>query len=141
MLQRMRILKLRAARGWSSEKTAGVSLVGLQTLMAWMRGLDEPGAGVRPLVQTTEPVNRYPDLGRHLVRALKRPRTAMGNERIADVLVRAGSCLGAPTVRRMTREATPPPEDDPEIAAPSRRRVVANGLFCPSLQPSSTPRP
>jgi len=122
-LQRMRILQLRAARGWNLEKTARVFLVDLQTLMIWMRRLDEPGE--RPLVQTVEPVNRYPDLVRHLVREFKRLLPAMGNERIADVLARAGLRLGATTVRRMIREAAPPPEDDPEIATRPRRRVVA----------------
>ena len=62
----MRILQLRAARGWTLEKTAQVFLVDLQTLMNWMRRLDEPGE--RPLIQTVEPVNRYPDFVRNLVR-------------------------------------------------------------------------
>ena len=36
-VQRMRILQLRAARGWTLEKTGRVFLVDLQTLMIWMR--------------------------------------------------------------------------------------------------------
>lgn len=35
-VQRMRILQLRAARGWTLEKTARIFLLDLQTLMGWM---------------------------------------------------------------------------------------------------------
>ena len=68
--QRMRILQLRAARGWTLEKTAPVVLVDLLTLQIWMPRLDEHGE--RELIQTIEPVNRYPDHVRNLVRELKR---------------------------------------------------------------------
>ena len=61
--QRMRILQLRAARGWTREKTARVFLMDLQTLQIWMRRLDEQGE--RDLIQTVEPVNRYPDFVRN----------------------------------------------------------------------------
>jgi len=47
--QRMRILQLRAARGWTFEETARVFLVDLQTLQIWMRRLDE-GQGEAVLV-------------------------------------------------------------------------------------------
>ena len=54
----MRILQLRAARGWTLEKTARVFLFDLQTLLIWMRRLDEQGE--RALIQTADPVNRVP---------------------------------------------------------------------------------
>jgi hypothetical protein len=57
--QRMRLLQLRAARGWNLEKTARVFLLDMQTLQSWMRRLDEHGE--RQLIRTVEPVNRYPD--------------------------------------------------------------------------------
>ena len=85
----MRLLQLRAARGWTLEKTARVFLVDLQTLLHWMRRVDEQGE--HELIQTVEPVNRYPDFVRNLVRQLKRLFPAMGNERIAQVLARAGA--------------------------------------------------
>jgi transposase-like protein len=100
--QRMRILQLRAARGWTLEKTAKVFLVDLQTLQVWMRRLDERGE--RDLIQTAEPVNRYPDFVRNLVRQLKTLFPTMGNERMAQVLGRAGLRLGATTIRRIIRE-------------------------------------
>ena len=65
--QRMRILQLRAARGWTLEKTARLFLLDLQTLLIWMRRLDEQGE--RALIQTVEPVKSLgrqdpPDLRR-----------------------------------------------------------------------------
>ncbi len=122
-IQRMRILQLRAARGWSLEQTARAFLVDLHTLQLWMRRLDE--AGERALIQTTEPVNRYPDFVRHLVRQLKQLFPAMGNERIANVLARAGLRLSATTVRRIVRERTYAPEPEDEPVSRRRRRVVA----------------
>ncbi len=119
----MRILQLRAARGWTLEKTARVFLFDLQTLVIWMRRLDEQGE--RDLIQTIEPVNRYPDFVRNLVRQLKRLFPAMGYERMAQVLARAGLHLGATTIRRMIRENGGPSEDDAEVTTHRRRRVVA----------------
>ena len=121
--QRMRILQLRAARGWTVEKTAHVFLLDLQTLMIWMRRIDEQGE--RSLIQTVEPVNRYPDFVRNLVRQLKRLFPAMGSERMAYVLARAGLYLAATTIRRMVRERNVPPDVDPEETVKRRRRVVA----------------
>jgi transposase InsO family protein len=118
----MRILQLRAARGWTLEETAKVFLVDLQTLLIWMRRLDEDGEPA--LIQIIEPVNRYPDFVRNLVRQLKTLCPAMGSERIAQVLARAGLALGATTVRCIVREPGGPPEDEPR-AEGRRRRVVA----------------
>jgi len=121
--QRMRILQLRAARGWTVEKTAGVFLVDLQTLLIWMRRLDEHDE--RALIQTVEPVNRYPDFVRNLVRQLKRLFPTMGYEKLAQVLARAGLFLAASTIRRISLEPTTPTTDEPPAASRSRRRAVA----------------
>jgi transposase InsO family protein len=121
--QRMRILQLRAARGWTVEKTARVFLVDLQTLLIWMRRLDEHGE--RALIQTVEPVNRYPDFVRNLVRQLKRLFPTIGNERLAQILARVGLCLAASTIRRMSLEPTGPSRDEPPAVSNSRRRAVA----------------
>jgi hypothetical protein len=86
-------------RGWNLEKTARILLLGLQTLLHWTRRLDEPGE--RPLIQTVEPVNRYPDFVRNLVRQLKVLFPRMGSERLAGILARAG--LHCP---RMGRSST-----------------------------------
>ena len=122
-IQRMRILQLRAARGWTLEKTARVFLIDLQTLLHWMRRVDEQGE--RALIRTVEPVNRYPDFVRNLVRQLKCLFPAMGYERMAQVLARIGLALGATTIRRIIREKGEPPDDDAEATVSRRRRVVA----------------
>ena len=120
--QRMRILQLRSARGWTLEKTARVFLVDLQTVLIWMRRLDEQGE--RTLIQTVEPVNRYPDFVRNLVRQLKTLFPMMGAERMAQVLARIGLGLAATTIRRIERERGAPPDDEPQSER-RRRRVVA----------------
>jgi hypothetical protein len=42
-VQRMRILQLKAARGWSCEQAARAFLIDQQTLRSWMRRVDEEG--------------------------------------------------------------------------------------------------
>lgn len=119
----MRILRLRAARGWTIEKTARVFLLDEQTLLEWMGRLVEPGGW--PLIQTTEPVNRYPDFVRCLVRQIKILFPTMGSVRMAQTLARAGLHFGATTIRRIVREKSGPAADGPAVALVRRRRVVA----------------
>ena len=42
-IQRMRVLQLRAARGWTCEQAARAFLIDEQTLRSWMRRVDEEG--------------------------------------------------------------------------------------------------
>ena len=69
-IQRMRILKLRAARGWSAAQTSELFLVTADTIASWIRRVDE--GGKRALVRLEEPVNRFPDFVGQLVPSLKR---------------------------------------------------------------------
>jgi len=57
--ERMAILELRATRGWSLEQAATVFLVTAETISSWVRRIDE--AGAETLVQTSQPVNKFPD--------------------------------------------------------------------------------
>jgi transposase InsO family protein len=100
-VERLAILELRAARGWSAAQTAERFFVTEATVASWMARLDEDGPTA--LVRTPEPVNRFPDLVAHLVRRLKVLCPAMGTARIAAVLSRAGLHLGRTTVRRMLK--------------------------------------
>jgi transposase InsO family protein len=109
-VQRMRILKLKAARGWSASQTAGVFGVTQETITSWLMRVDEEGK--RALVQLPEPVNRFPDFVGHFVRWLKSICPTMGKVRIAQVLARAGLRLGATTVGRMLKEGGPLDEAD-----------------------------
>ena len=98
---RMRILELRAARGWSNAQTAERFLVTEDTIATWMRRLDREGeAG---LVQVGEPVNKFPAFVTYLVRRLKRTCPILGKKKIAQILARAGLHLGVSTVGRMLK--------------------------------------
>jgi transposase InsO family protein len=105
--ERLAIIALRAARAWTAEETARRFFVTGATIAAWMRRLDEEGADA--LVQTSVPVNRFPDFVRVLVRQLRAMLPAMGKVRIAQMLARAGLHLAPTTVRRLAREDVKPP--------------------------------
>ena len=62
----MRILRLKGARSWSSSQAAGVFLITEETIASWLKRIDEEGE--RALVQTPDPVNRFPDFVGYLVR-------------------------------------------------------------------------
>jgi len=109
--ERMAALELKAARGWSLEQTAKALLVTAATIASWMKRLDEEGPDA--LVQTREPVNKFPDLVRYIVQRLKALCPSTGKVKIAQTLTRAGLHLGSTTVGRMLKEKRrrfqPPP--------------------------------
>src|SRR5262249_33225649 len=55
--ERLAILELKAARGWSLAQTAKTFFVCPKTIAAWMKRIDEDGAGA--LVQVPVPVNKF----------------------------------------------------------------------------------
>jgi hypothetical protein len=99
----MAILEMRAARSWSLDQTAGTFLVTPLTISHWMRRLDEQGPAA--LVQTPEPVNKYPDFVQYLVQRLRTLCPTLGKVKIAQLLARAGLHLGATTVGRLLKES------------------------------------
>ena len=119
--ERLAILELKTARGWSLEQTARMFHVTAPTIASWLGRLDEEGP--HALVQMRTPVNRFPDFVRYLVQRLKTLCPTMGKVKIAQTLARAGLHLAATTVGRMLKEdAAPKPQ--PEKNAPSTGRVV-----------------
>jgi transposase InsO family protein len=114
--ERLAILTLRAARGWSTAKTARCFLVVPATIRLWLRRCDAEGP--EALLRTPTPVNRFPDFVTGLVQELKAMLPSMGRRRIADVLARAGLHLSATTARRMLRAPlrAEPEHPDPETA-------------------------
>ena len=86
--ERLAILALRAARGWTAAATARRFHLTAATIAAWIRRLDEDGPS--QLVRTAEPVNRFPDFVRVLVSELRAVVPAAGKVRIAQMLARAG---------------------------------------------------
>ncbi len=127
-VQRMRVLQLKAARGWSCEQAARAFLINEQTLCSWMRRVNEPGE--RFLIQIAEPVNRFPHFVRYLVQQLGVLLPTMGKVRIAQVLARAGLHLGASTVGRMLKEGEPRSPGDPDLATIEVTTRIVNAK-CP----------
>jgi len=127
---RMAILELRARRGWTLAETARRFLVEPKTIASWMQRLDEEGE--RTLVQTSMPLNKYPDFVRYLVQRLKVLCPTMGKRKIAETLARAGLHLGSTTVQRMVNAVGPEPatdadtKHDEEATKVSGRTVIAN---------------
>jgi putative transposase len=120
---RLAILALRAARGWSIAQTARVFQVTEATISTWGKRLDE--GGPNPLLLTPAPVNKYPEFVRAIVQRLQGLCGGMGKMKIAQVLARAGLHLAASTVGRILKE--PPvgePNPPPVKPMPSARRVV-----------------
>ena len=68
-IQRMRILNLRSARRWNISQTANAFLTSELTIILWMQRLEEKGEPA--LLQLAEPVNKFPDFVRSIVRQLK----------------------------------------------------------------------
>jgi putative transposase len=118
-IERLAILELRAARGWSQAETARRLLVTPLTVASWIERLDDEGPDV--LIQVRQPVNRFPELVSYLVTRLKVLFPKMGTRRVACVLARAGLHLGATTVRRMLK---PAPKPNPKPTRPPRPRAV-----------------
>jgi transposase InsO family protein len=75
-----------------------------------MGRLDEEGP--RAIVQTRQPVNKFPDFVAYIVRRLKALCPSMGKVKIAQILCRAGLHLGSTTVQRMLAPK-PRPRRDP----------------------------
>ena len=67
--ERMAILELKAARGWSLAQTARAFLVEPKTIATWLKRIDEQGPSA--LVQLREPVNKFPEFFRYAVQLLK----------------------------------------------------------------------
>jgi len=119
-IERLAILELRAARGWTVAETARRLLVTSLTVASWNRRLDEQGPDA--LVQVPVPVNRFPEFVGYVVRRLRALCPTMGTRRIAELLARAGLHLGRTTVRRMLRPVPKRPKPAP---ANKRDRVIA----------------
>ena len=100
--ERVAVLELRAARGWSLKQTADSFLITSATIASWMKRIDEQGPDA--LLQLREPVNKLPDFVRYIVQRLKTLNPTMGKIKIAETLCRAGLHLGVTTVGRIIKE-------------------------------------
>ena len=128
--ERMAILELKAARGWSLAQAAKAFLVEDDTIGTWLKRIDEDGSSA--LAQLREPVNKFPDFVRYIVQRLKTVCPTLGKVKIAQILARAGLHLGITTVGRMLKakdKKAPPSKPDSTVTAedskPSERVVTA----------------
>jgi len=92
-VERMAILELRAARGWSLNQTATTFQITAATIASWLKRLDEDGP--QALVQLRSPVNRFPDYVAYVVQRMKTLCPSMGKVKIAETLTRAGLHVNA----------------------------------------------
>jgi transposase InsO family protein len=107
--ERLAILELKAARGWSLSHTADKFLVTPATIASWLSRCD---AEDDTLIQLCEPVNKFPAFVRYAVQRLKTLCPTMGKVKIAETLCRAGLHLGKTTVGRILKES---PANDPNV--------------------------
>jgi transposase InsO family protein len=123
--ERLAILQLRAATGWTVAETAARFGVTPATIASWMKRLDEEGPAA--LVRTARPINRFPAFVAELVRGLRRCLPAVGTRRIASMLARCGLHLARSTVQRLARtpKPTPPRRTEAQASGPGRH-VTAN---------------
>ena len=128
--ERLAILELRAARNWSLAQTARVFLVADKTVASWTQRLDESGPNA--LLQTREPVNKFPDFVRHNVQRLTTLCPTLGKVKIAQTLAMAGLHLAVSTVGRMRRE--------PPVAAP-QSPTASEAETAEPARPAPTPAP
>ena len=131
--ERMAILQLMAARGWSKAQAGRRFLVTDDTVATWNGRIEEDGPGA--LVKDTVPVNKFPDFVAAMVTKLKRLFPVMGRRRIADFLARAGLHIAPSTVRRMLNRppatetqapVAPAKKSDEPLSSAKPRTVIAN---------------
>ena len=128
-VERMAILELRAARGWSLKQTASTFQITAATIASWLKRLDEDGP--QALVQLRCPVNRFPDCVAYVVQRLKTLCPSMGKVKIAETLARAGLHFGATTVGRMLKR----PGKVVDAATAESPKKPANGRVVTAKRP------
>ena len=124
--ERMAILELKAARGWSQQQVARTFHLSDGTIASWMKRVDEQGSDA--LLQLSEPVNKFPEFVRYVVQRLKTLCPTMGKKKISETLARAGLHLGTTTVGRILKEqpaAAPKPVEEVEESKLATRVVTS----------------
>jgi transposase InsO family protein len=136
-VERLAILELKAARGWSKAQAADRFFLQRATIAEWTKRVDEEGEGA--LLETPEPINRFPDFVRHIVIRLKVLCPTMGKKRIAQTLARAGLVLGVSTVGRMLKERdTQRPDPDQTASVEESTSATKKGKPVQAKEPNHT---
>ncbi len=134
--ERLAILTLKAARGWTAAQTGQIFLIGAVRISSWLKRLDEEGEAA--LVKTSIPVNRFPDFVRHIVQTLKRTCPTMGKKKVAETLARCGLHVGVTTVKRMLEHKLQGPPHDDGATTTDEQPVRANRKPVASRRPNHT---
>ncbi|MBI2373217.1 MAG: DDE-type integrase/transposase/recombinase [Deltaproteobacteria bacterium] len=142
--ERLAILELRAARGWSLAETARHLLVEPATISDWERSLSQQGR--EAFVCATVPVNRFPAYVTYLVQRLQALCPRLGTKKVAQVLARAGLHIGVTTVRRMLARPTSltePPDSEvtPNMGITEDIEGAARAELLPEVHPEAKPQP
>jgi putative transposase len=127
--ERLAILELKAARGWSLAQAAKRLLVAPATISSWQRRIDEDGP--EALVQLPEPVNKFPEFVGYVVQRLKTLFPTLGKRKIAALLAREGLHLSATTITRMLHDK-PQPVPKPSTPKPD----IQTGCVVTAKQPN-----
>jgi transposase InsO family protein len=98
-IERLQVLEVRAANGWTLAETGRRFGVMPATISSWEKELENPGT----LLKMSQPVNTYDELTKAVVRRLKVLCPVLGKKKIAQFLARAGLHLGVSTVGRIVR--------------------------------------
>ena len=131
---RFDILALRAQAGWTIKQTAANFRLSPDTIVSWMKRLDEHGEGA--LLKTHSPINKFGGLVEEIVRRLRDVQPALGKVRIAQFLARAGLHISPATIARIWRR-TPkpvPPASAPEATEQVAAEIVPAGAKQPAKQ-------
>ena len=119
-IERLAILEIMAANGWSLAQTARIFMVDPDTIAGWMKRINDDA-----LIQTPVPINKFPDLTHYIVQRLKILCPLMGKKRIAHCLTIAGLKISASSVGRFIKKPIQPnPPSTEEIPAGKQDRVI-----------------
>ena len=120
--ERMRILELKSITGMSNKQAADVFLISDITIASWKKRIDEEGHNA--LLQLKQPVNKFPDFVRYIVKRLKAICPELGKKKIAQILARAGLHLAVTTVSRFINDKDMPDSQDQVTIKYEKTRVV-----------------
>ena len=104
-VERLRALKLVAARGWNRVQAGAALLVTPATISRWLGWADADS----PNLEHEPPINKYPDVVTAVLHDLKAMFPHFGKRRLAQMLARVGLHLAETTIARRLREPTPKP--------------------------------
>ena len=120
-IERLAILEIMAASGWSFAQTARIFMVDPDTIAGWMKRINEDA-----LIRTPVPINKLPNLAHYIVQRLKILCPLMGKKRIAHCLAIAGLKISSSSVGRFIKKPIQPkPSAEEKVLVKKPDHVVA----------------